>query len=66
MNFLKGASYMSRENTEPSSKERIEEIADKSDIKKLLNAVNINNKVMKKAPKGWDSTRIIRYWRENR
>ncbi len=32
----------------------------------LARAVLLNEKIRKKAPKGWDSTEIIRYWRQRR
>ena len=32
----------------------------------LARAVLLNEKIRKKAPEGWDSTEIIRYWRQRR
>jgi len=32
----------------------------------LAKAVLLNEKVRKEAPKGWDTTEILRYWREHR
>jgi len=32
----------------------------------LARAILINEKIRKKAPKGWSSVKAIRYWREHR
>ena len=32
----------------------------------LAKAVLLNEKVRKEAPKNWDTTKILRYWREHR
>ena len=44
----------------------IKERLDQEKQKNLAKAVLINEKIRKKAPKGYDSTRIIREWRDRR
>jgi len=36
------------------------------DERNIAEAVLLNEKLRRKAPKGWDSTRVIRYWRNRR
>ena len=44
----------------------IKERLDQEKQKNLAKAVLINEKIRKKAPNGYDSTRIIREWRERK
>jgi Arc/MetJ-type ribon-helix-helix transcriptional regulator len=44
----------------------IKERLDQEKQKNLAKAVLINEKIRKKAPSGYDSTRIIREWRDRR
>ena len=38
----------------------------RAEERNLARAVIINEKLRKKAPKGWNSTEVIRFWREHR
>ncbi len=38
----------------------------RSEQRNLARAVLLNEKLRKKAPEGWDSTRMIRFWREHK
>ncbi|MBS7288229.1 MAG: hypothetical protein KIH01_05675 [Candidatus Freyarchaeota archaeon] len=44
----------------------IMEVLEEEEGRSLAKAVLLNEKVRKKAPEGWDSTEVIRYWREHR
>jgi len=41
-------------------------VIEEEEDRNLARAVLITEKVRKKAPKGWDSSQIIRYWRDSR
>jgi len=38
----------------------------RSEERNLARAILLNEKLRKKAPEGWDSVRMIRFWREHR
>ncbi len=42
------------------------ETLEKEEGRNLAKAVLITEKIRKKAPKGWNSVEVIRYWRERR
>lgn len=44
----------------------IMKVLEEEEGRSLAKAVLLNEKVRKKAPEGWDSTEVIRYWREHR
>jgi len=42
------------------------EVLEEEEGRNLARAVLLNEKIRKKAPKGWNSTEVIRFWREHR
>ncbi len=42
------------------------ETLEEEEKRNLARAVLLNEKIRKKAPREWDSTEIIRYWRQHR
>ncbi len=47
-------------------REAIMRVLEEEEGRNLARAVLLNEKVRKKAPAGWNSTEVIRYWREHR
>lgn len=45
-------------------RQSIREVIEKEKQKNIARAVLLNEKVRKNAPKGWDTTEIIRRWRD--
>ena len=41
------------------------EVLEEEEGRNLARAVLLNEKIRKKAPKGWSSTEVIRFWREH-
>lgn len=44
----------------------IMEVLEEEEERSLARAVLLNEKVRKKAPEGWSSVEVVRYWREHR
>jgi len=42
------------------------EVLKEEEGRNIARAVLLNEKIRKKAPKGWSSVEVIRYWREHR
>ena len=42
------------------------EVLEEEEGRNLAKALLINERIRKKAPKGWDSTELIRFWRDHR
>jgi len=47
-------------------RELILKIIEQEENKNLAKALLMNEELVKEAPEGWDSTKLIRYWRDNR
>jgi len=47
-------------------RELILKIIEQEENKNLAKALLMNEELVKEAPEGWDSTELIRYWRDNR
>jgi len=41
-------------------------VLEEEEGRNLAKALLINERIRKKAPKGWDSTELIRFWRDHR
>jgi len=41
-------------------------VLEEEEGRNLAKALLINEKIRKKAPEGWDSTELIRFWRDHR
>jgi len=44
----------------------IVKVLEEEERRNLAKAVLLNERIRKKAPKGWSSVEVIRYWREHR